>query len=453
MRLAAIALIVLAATAAPASAAVSFDRMDGFRSPGTPAKYNKVGVLKIGPRNAPNILVLNPGTSASAAYFAPLARDVVAKAKGWQVWAVERRENLLEDHSRLNQAKRRQIGGRQLFDYYLGWLADTSITTHFRLIPDDEVAYAKRWGMRVEIEDLHRVVKAARRAGRHVVVGGHSLGGSITTAYATWDFHGKPGARGLSGLVYIDGGSGPDGLTRAEARQRLDDLAAGSPWLTFGGIAAPFTGLFNSTGSLGVLIDPDSPSLGQAFPLLPSNLKAPVPVTNAGQYGYALDTETSPAGLAAAQAHLGHLAASGDPRGWDDAGELTPLTRYARLFSGWGLKGLDGTAWYHPQRLTLDAGAVAAGNRNPAQKLLDVHATHGDDLPRSLRIYAFGAALGGERVLDAARLLARQSGIPKRNLTLVDRHATYAHNDPNSAAPKNAFVKALLPFLRRIARR
>jgi hypothetical protein len=411
-------------------------------------------VLKVGPKRAKNVLILNPGTSASAAYFAPLARDVVAKARGWQVWAVERRENLLEDHSRLNRAKTGHATGRQLFDYYLGWLADSSISPHFRLIPDAEVGYAKRWGMRVEIEDLHRVVQAAKRAGRHVVVGGHSLGGTITTAYATWNFHGRPGARGLSGLVYIDGGSSPDPLTRAEARQRLDDLGGGSPWLAFGGIGAPFSGLFNSTGSLGVLIDPDSPSLGQQFPLLPSNLKPSIPVTNAGQYGYALDTETSPASLAAAQAHLGRLAPSGDPRGWDDAGELTPLRRYARLFSGWGLKGLDGTAWYHPLRLTIDAGAVAAGNRNPAQKLLDVRATHGDDLPRSLRIYAFGAALGGERVLDAARLLATQSRIPKRNLTLVDRHATYAHNDPNSAAPrKNAFLKALLPFLRRIARR
>jgi alpha-beta hydrolase superfamily lysophospholipase len=63
--------------------------------------------------------------------------------------------------------------------------------------------------MRVEIADLRRVVKAAQRRGRRVVMGGHSLGGSITTAYATWDFGGRPGASGLSGLVYIDGGSSP----------------------------------------------------------------------------------------------------------------------------------------------------------------------------------------------------------------------------------------------------
>jgi hypothetical protein len=444
--------VLTCALPASASAAIRMDRLAGFDAPGTPAKYNKVGILKIGPKRARNILVLNPGTSASAAYFAPVAQDIVKEAKSWQVWAVERRENLLEDHSALNRAKRGQMTNRQLFDYYLGWLTDSSVTDHFRFISDAEVGYARRWGMRVEIEDLRRVVKAAERAGRHVVVGGHSLGGSITTAYATWNFGGRPGARGLSGLVYIDGGSSPTPTTAAAAQTALDDLAGSSPWLTFGGIAAPYTGLFNATGAAGVILDPDSPSIGQAWPLLPANLKPTMPVTNAGQYGYALDTETSPAGLIAAQAHLGHLAASGDPRGWDDAGELTPLKRYARMFSGWGLQGLDGTAWYHPQRLTIDAGAVAAGNRNPAQKLLDVRATHGHDLPRNLRIYAFGAALGGQRVLDAAKALARQSQIPKRNLTLVDRHATYAHNDPNSAAPKNAFVKALVPFLRRIAR-
>src|SRR5437899_12274604 len=78
---------------------VRFERLDGFAAPGTPAELNKVGVLQIGPKKAKNVLVLNPGTSASAAYFAPLAKTVVEKTKGWQVWAVERRENLLEDHS------------------------------------------------------------------------------------------------------------------------------------------------------------------------------------------------------------------------------------------------------------------------------------------------------------------------------------------------------------------
>ena len=74
-----------------------------------------------------------------------------------------------------------------------------------------------------------------------------------------------------------------------------------------------------------------------------------------------------------------------------------------------------------------------------------MRATHGADLPQSLRIYAFGAALGGPRVLDAARTLARQSHIPSRQLTLVDRHTTYAHNDPNSRVAAQRLRRAADP--------
>jgi hypothetical protein len=447
--------LLLAASSPPADAAVPVrvERLAGFAAPGTPARFNQVGVLQIGPRSARNILVLNPGTSASAAYFGPVAKSLVQRAKGWQVWAVERRENLLEDHSVLDRAKQGKATPRQLFDYYLGWISNPSVQPHFKLIPDASVAYARGWGMRVEIEDLRRVVTAARHGGRTVVLGGHSLGGSMTTAYATWDFDGRPGARGLAGLVYIDGGSRPSAVGAADARAALRRLQAGSPWLSFGGIAAPFAGLFQSGGSTLALIDPDGLSLGQASGLLPAALVAPFPVTNRAQFGFALDTQTSPDNLAAAQAHLGQLAATGSPRGWEDAGELTPIDRYAEMFSGTGLKGLDGTAWYHPLRLTIDAGAVANGNGNDAQRVLDVRATHGGDLPKGLRIYAFAAALGGPGVLDAARLLARQSHVPRRNLTLVDRHTTYAHNDPAGAAPRrNAFLQTLVPFLTRVAR-
>ena len=446
------ALCVTVASPAASEVDVRFVRIDGFASPGTPAELNKVGILQIGSAKARNVLVLNPGTSASASYFAPLAKTVVELLPDWQVWAVERRENLLEDHSVLDQAKDGLVTGQQLFDYYLGWLTNPAITPHLQLINDADVTFAREWGMRVEIEDLAVVVKEARRHNRRVVLGGHSLGGSITTAYATWDFRGKPGAKKLKGLVFIDGGSGPTPISPEQATAQLATLRTSTPWLTFGGIPSPFAGVFNATGSMGVFLDPDAPSIGQQFSFLPANLKPPIPVTNLAQYGYALDTETSPPSLLAAQAHMGHLAASGDPRGWDQAGEITPILRYAEMFSGKGLKGLDGTAWYHPQRLTLDSGAVAAGNANPAQQVLDVRAIHGHDLPKRLRIYAFGAALGGQRVLDAAQNLVNQSNIPSENLLLVNRASTYAHNDPNSAFPQNDFLENLVFFLQSIPR-
>jgi hypothetical protein len=63
-------------------------------------------VLTIGRSHATNVLVLEPGTSAGSAYFVPLARWIVSQDPGWQVWSVERRENLLEDQSTLNLSNR-----------------------------------------------------------------------------------------------------------------------------------------------------------------------------------------------------------------------------------------------------------------------------------------------------------------------------------------------------------
>ncbi len=449
-----VAIVVAMLAAAPAaSAKPQVHWMQGFRAPGTPNSLNMVGVLRFGSSDAPNILVLNPGTSAGSAYFAPLARTIVKNTKGWQVWSVERRENLLEDQSVFNKAKRGKATPEKVFDYYLRWLTDHSIKHHVQPVPDADVQFAKKWGMNVEIHDLRKVVRAAKRHGRHVVVGGHSLGGSITTAYATWDFNGKPGVKGLSGLVYIDGGSSPEAVSKAEAQQSLDDLNSGpSPWLSFGGIPAPYAGLFGDGGGSSTKMAPNAPSLAQNWAGLPSDLKPPVPVTNKAQFGFASDVKTSPSSLAAFQVHAGHLQGGNcDPCGWVRGNAITPIQRYATMISGWGLPNVDGTAWYHPMRLTIDSGAVGDGNRNPAQKVLDVKATHGDDI--NVPMYAFAAALGGDRVVQATKALARQSNLPKRDVTIVNKAKTYAHNDPSAASPdRNAFLKHLIPFLDGIGR-
>jgi hypothetical protein len=424
--------------------------MPGYTAPGTPAKYNMVGVIKIGPSSAKNVLVLEPGTSAGSAYFVPLARWIVAKRSGWQVWSVERRENLLEDQSELNLYKEHKATNAQLFDYYLGYLKDPSIAHHFQSIPSSSVEFAGQWGMNVAVQDLHVVIGAAKKLGGKVVLGGHSLGGSVVTAYATWDFNGHAGADDLAGLVYIDGGSTPSPVSVQTATQDVQSLDApgASPWLAFGGISAPYAGIFNATGSAGALLDPSAPSLGQTSGLLPTDIVPPVRVTNVGQYGYALNAATSPQSLLAAQGHLGTgLATQGTVHGWNGTGALTPITRFATMFSGYPMQNVDGTEWYFPQRLTDDTGAVANGNANPAQSVLDVDATMGHNLPKTLLIYAFGARLGGASVPADAQLLAQQSGIPQSNLTLANYQSTYSHNDPAGAYPNNAFFNRLIPFL------
>jgi len=428
--------------------------MSGFAAPGTPAQYNKVGVIKVGPSSAKNVLVLEPGTSAGSSYFVPLAQWIVSRASGWQVWSVERRENLLEDQSVLDRFKQGKATATELYDYYLGFLKDSGITNHFQTVPTASVEFAKQWGMNVAVEDLHDVITAARHQGGKVVLGGHSLGGSVVTAYATWDFNGRPGADDLAGLVYIDGGSSPNPVPASQASTELAALNAPSatPWLAFGGIPAPYAGVYNATGSAAALLKPNEPSLGQTSGLLPAALVPPVRVSNVGQYGYALNVATSPPSLRAAQAHLGvGLTTSGAVRGWNGAGALTPITRFETMFSGVGMTNVDGTEWYFPQRLTDDTGAVANGNANPAQDVLDVHATMGHNLPKSLLIYAFGAALGGPGVPADAQTLAGQSGIPAANLTLANFQPSYAHNDPAGAYPHDAFFDRLVPFLRKVS--
>ena len=199
--------------------------------------------------------MLEPGTSAAAAYFVPLAQWVTKTVPGWQVWAVQRRESLLEDQSVLNLAKEHKASSTEVFNYYLGFLANKAITNHMpssylTLAP----AYAKQWGMNVAVNDVRTVIEAARKLGGKVVLGGHSLGGSVVTAYATWDFGGKAGADQLAGLVYIDGASGPaESPRRRRRRSTRSNAPKQTPWLSFGGIGAPFAGMFNDTGALGTL--------------------------------------------------------------------------------------------------------------------------------------------------------------------------------------------------------
>jgi pimeloyl-ACP methyl ester carboxylesterase len=499
------ALGVLGLVAAPAGAMgikVSRVFMPSFKAPGTPEPFkspkgshlpkeidlNQVGVIKVGSPTAKNVLVFEPGTSAGAAYFVPLAKSLVEHTQGWQVWAVERRQNLLEDQSEINKAKKHKVTGPEVFCYYLGFLVGGGCAKHFLplapgFIPAGEAKAIKEfgdeWGMNVAVEDLHTVIESAKALGGKVVLGGHSLGGSVVTAYATWDFAGSAGADGLSGLIFDDGGSSPIPISKEAAEEKLATLHGGeSPWLSFGGIPSPFLGLFSALGSGSTILFPEEAAAAESFPLLPENLKPKnpagcklseagceqIPVTNEALFGFGVNVGTSPPNLIAAQIHAGKgiepTAKEDGLHGWNDEGALTPLHRYAEMLSGAGISSSDGTEWYFPERLTLDTGAVAEGNANPAQEVLGLHAIHGHELPTSLKILAINSELDkffGANSLQAAEILAEQSGIPKSNLTLIEREESYAHNDPNGADPEkggifeNAFFKELVPYLEVIA--
>src|SRR5438270_13505440 len=98
------------ASSAASASALGVTWMKGFSAPGTPGKYNKVGVIKVGPATAKNVLVLMPGTSAGSAYFVPFAQWLVSEQRRRQVWSDARPEHRLEDPSVLNPRQRATAG-------------------------------------------------------------------------------------------------------------------------------------------------------------------------------------------------------------------------------------------------------------------------------------------------------------------------------------------------------
>ena len=405
-----------------------------------PADFNQVTVHQFGPKSAKRVLVLMPGTQGGAGDFTLDARYLVKHIRGLQVWAIDRRTQALEDTTTFAAADNGQISLHQAFDYYLNGGG-----FHFRGPNQDP--YAREWGMGVALSDARAVVLRARNHGRRqVVLGGHSLGASLTVAYAAWDFKGRPGYKDLSGLVLMDGGllGSFDAYDLAQAQQAIAGLQTGSPFLDLLGIGIPeAAGLFAEIGGLYAEKAPlASATTLQGYPLLPPEFNPPFPVTNRALLGYAFDRDTSPAALGLLHINGGSLAASGDPRDWVDGG-VTPVSRLAETF---GQEPSNAVEWYFPKRLTIDTNGADQMSANDVGNFLGLRLFHTRKV--NLPLYAIATDLAGAHVLDGARNFMRLARTTKRQSTLVNRNPQMSHLDPLTAAPKtNAFLKTVVPFL------
>jgi hypothetical protein len=431
VRLALLAAVVACLVcAAPAAAVDRYAPMKVPDAPG-PAKYNRVWVQQLGPKNAKQVLVLVPGTQGGAGGITPVARDIVRRVPRTQVWIVDRREQAFEDVS----VFRRRDPDAAL-DYYLGF-------KYHRVLGED-AKFVSEWGLKVQLSDLRAVVKRAGAGGRKVILGGHSAGASTAVAYAAWDFAGKPGYREIDGLVLIDGGLlGSFAEANAKrARRELADIRSGKVFLDLLGIGLPeIAGIFAQVGALFAYEEPDGPAALQAYPLLPDEFKPPFPVTNEGIFGYAFDATTSPKALELIQIRAGRLAASGNPRGWQD-GELTPIRRFAQAYAA---NDPNATEWYYPRRLLLDIDSANDLRQNAAARIVGLRLLHGKQI--DVPLYAFSTSLTKGAVARGARRLTRMAPIP-RHVVVDDRRTS--HLDPLSAAPRtNHFLKTVVPFLKR----
>src|SRR3954452_1551956 len=123
--------------------------------------------------------------AAGQTAFTRTARELVKDVRGLQVWAVDRRSQRLEDTEVFADALAGRVTPKAMFDYYAGWIADPSIQPHYQPPDLAKLRFAADWGLRVQLEDVKRVVDRARAGGRRVLLGGHSLGASVAVAYAS----------------------------------------------------------------------------------------------------------------------------------------------------------------------------------------------------------------------------------------------------------------------------
>ena len=446
----AVAAVLWAASSASADSIFS---VPGYHAPGTPVKYDKVMVRRYGSPSAKNVLVLVPGTFAGASDFAIVGPYLAKHVPSLQVWAEDRREGALEDDSMLIKGLNGQATVQQVFDFYTGWLADKSITPHYQPLNPANFAFVKQWGLKVAMEDLHRVILKARAGGkRKVILGGHSLGGGEAATYPAWDFNGHGGYEDLAGIVGIDGGainsnlSGPNAInTVADAKKALANINAKGPFSDLLGFGLPWiTGPLTEVGALTVLKEPHAPSIAGTFPLLPPSLKPPVPATNAGQLGYAFDQATSPAALSLIHIHSGHLSSS-NPADWVDDGP-TPLENLVKAAS---IEPLGFVDWYFPARLSVDANAGRRLKQTAVTRYLGLELGHLKQV--DVPYYVIQTSLGGagNALANGAKFYKRESRIP--SIKIVDTSKIYSHLDPLLATPsKNRFLQTVVPWLKRV---
>ena len=442
------AALAACALASSGSAAVK-ERVSTVATPPAPgpAQYNQVTVHEFGPRSADHVLVLMPGTSGGAGDFTLDGRWLARNVPDLQVWAIDRRENALEDTAMFKEGLAGTKSAQEVFDYYLGWLNGATPPDHYDFLDTSQFGFAREWGMEVALDDVRAVVKRARKQGHDVILGGHSVGASLAISYAAWDFRGRPGYKDLAGTVLIDGGllGSFDPYNLAQAQEQVALLANDSPFIDLLGIGVPeAAGLFAEVGGLFAKLAPTADgSLLQNFPLLPAEFKPAVPATNRAILGYAFDSDTSPDDLSLLHVHSGALDTSVSPADWDDADSITPVSRIADTFAQ---EPTNGVEWFFPRKITIDANGADQMRMNDVARFLKLRLEHTREV--DLPFYVFQTDDTGGDVLKGARNFIRRTKTTKKQSTLVNREDTTSHLDPLIASPgRNDFLKTVKPFL------
>ncbi len=366
----------------PERVRTEYVELAGFAAPNTPEVYNKALYLRyyIGTEAADTIIVLMPGIFGGAMSLDVLARQLVASTPGLEVWAVDRRANLLEDRSAALESIRNS-NPLIAYDYYV---KNAGQEGGFRPIPPEELRFLAFWGLEVHLRDLHEIIKTARGLADRVILGGHSLGASLVSFYAAYDFgkgQSDPGYQYIDGLLLIEGALGRTGAFELEDQglgigpvqvipnsQELE-AGRGSPYLRFG--LSPNYFARSEVAALLAYYQPGQLSPGGFVDF---------PITNRAAFGLRFDDQYGPstvfslslgevvgadlagnltAVLTGGRAGVYSQSVAGVAEGYDYVDwqrgdpkwERTDLETFSRSFVS---KKTNHSEWYFPLRLLID---------------------------------------------------------------------------------------------------
>jgi hypothetical protein len=168
------------------------------------------------PSRADAVFVIIPGFLGGAGSFDQVARhtvrDAAQKGKHVEFWALDRRSNCLEDDRGVRAAARTR-NPEDGYDYY--WHNRAIHGKRFAgWVSQQDAAWLKHVGLAQTMNDWYAVLKAGipnrHVRARKVFCGGHSMGGPLTAAFASWDFDDNPktkndaGYRQCAGFIGLD---------------------------------------------------------------------------------------------------------------------------------------------------------------------------------------------------------------------------------------------------------
>lgn len=365
----------------------------------TPAGYDRFPIVRFRAVGAPDvraIVIAMPGLFGGAGSYEPLARHLVrrsiAAGEPIEVWVIDRRSNLLEDLRGLDAAEAMRDADVARGYYFRGETVGGVAFDGF--VEQEDVPYMSEWGLAVHLGDLRALIDRVPRVAQQarVFLMGHSLGASMTEAFAAWRFaDGARGAELLAGMILVDGAMRAEAVTEEEYRDGtmgpfgpaagLTTIRAASRYL-----ALPLLGIEvyprAEIAAMDAIYDPAAVNVDRGrAEVLGALMSLPArripPMTNAAAFGWAFDDGSNGLSFAAVSmgqpvggpveeyaslfgATLVRPSDSSATYAWIDAPDTDPPERtpIANLAASWIDGRTNFAEWYFPQRLTLDLSAV-----------------------------------------------------------------------------------------------